>query len=240
MAAQVRLHAFMAACGVASRRKCEEIIRGGNVTVNGNTVSEIGTKIDDASDTVCLDGKRLTRSPEIYYVLNKPAGYITTNSDERDRKTVFDLVRDETRLFAVGRLDRDSEGLLILTNDGSFAQKVSHPRNRIPKTYEVVTGEPLDRRRTGMLEKGMYIDGYRTSPAKVRVCGTRGRDTVSRITLCEGRKRQVRKMYASMGLTVKKLTRIRIGGFSDQTLKQGSYRKLTQEEIDYILQGGDI
>ena len=229
----------MAECGVASRRKCEAIIERGDVTVNGNKVTEVGTKIDDTSDAVSVYGKQLALASKKYYIMNKPAGLVTTNSDELGRQTVFDLIGDKKRLFAVGRLDRDSAGLLILTNDGAFAQEVSHPRNRIPKTYEVLTKEKPEPRQIHMLEKGMYIDGYRTSPAKTSLEGIRNGNTVTRITLCEGRKRQVRKMYASAGLSIKRLRRIRIGGFSDSSLKIGAYRKLKRNEIDLILQGGE-
>jgi pseudouridine synthase len=228
----------MAACGVASRRKCEEIIGQGVVTVNGSVVTEVGTKIDEDSDQVCVHGKKLTLSPKKYYIMNKPAGYVTTNADEFGRKTVFDFLKDQDRIFAVGRLDRDSAGLLILTNDGEFSQEVSHPKNRIPKTYEVFTKGKPNQEQISMLAKGIYIDGYRTSRAKVRLAGMRNGNAVSRITLCEGKNRQVRKMYASVGLPVKRLTRIGIGGFSDRSLKPGAYRRLKKKEIALILQGG--
>ena len=237
MAAQVRLQKYMAACGVASRRKCEEIIAQGAVTVNGDIVTEAGTKIDDNSDEVRVRGKQLILSHKKYYIMNKPSGYVTTNADEFGRNTVFDLIRDKDRIFAVGRLDRDSAGLLILTNDGEFAQKISHPKNQIPKTYEVVTKEKPDKQQIKMLEKGMYIDGYRTSRAKVRLGSGRNGNAVSRITLYEGKNRQVRKMYASVGLSVKRLTRIEIGNFSDRSLKAGAYRKLKKKEIELMLQG---
>jgi 23S rRNA pseudouridine2605 synthase len=235
-----RLHKYMASCGVASRRKCEGIIKAGNVSVNGSAVTEPGTKIDTGSDTVHVNGNKISQPSKKYYILNKPAGYVTSNSDEYGRKTVFDIVTDNGRLFAVGRLDRDSEGLLILTNDGSFAQQVSHPRNGVSKTYEVFTKEKPDKDRIRSLEQGMYIDGYRTAPAEVHIAGRYNGSTVTRITLCEGRKRQVRKMFAAAGLSVKRLKRIRIGNFSDQKLRSGAYRKLKENEIKLILQGGSL
>ena len=235
-----RLHKYMASCGVASRRKCEGIIEAGKVTVNGSAVTEPGTKIDTASDTVYVDGKKLSLPSRKYYILNKPTGYVTSNSDEYGRKTVFNIVKNSTRLFAVGRLDRDSEGLLILTNDGSFAQQISHPRNGISKTYEVITKEKPNKDRIRSLERGMYIDGYRTAPAEVHMAGRRNGGTVTRITLCEGRKRQVRKMFAAAGLSVKRLKRISIGNFSDQNLRSGAYRKLKHHELKLILQRGPL
>ena len=227
----------MAECGVASRRKCEEIIEEGAVTVNGAVVTEKGTKIDEDSDQVRVHGNKLKLSPKKYYIMNKPAGYVTTNEDEFGRKTVFDLLKDKDRMFAVGRLDRDSAGLIILTNDGEFSQEISHPTNRIPKTYEVVTKQKPDQEQIRMMEKGMYIDGYRTSRAHVRLAGMRNGKAVSLITLCEGKNRQVRKMYASAGLSVKKLARIEIGRFSDKSLRSGAYRKLKKKEIELMMQG---
>jgi pseudouridine synthase len=228
----------MAQCGVASRRKCEEMIQDGTVTVNGKTVVELGTVIDDKKDTVLCGGKPITGSAKKYYILNKPSRCITSNSDPQGRKTIFDIIKSEDRLFAVGRLDYDSEGLLIVTNDGSFANRISHPRYQVSKTYEVLTRERPKKDQLAMLEGGMYVEGEKTSKARVKVKGNRNGRTVSAITICEGRKRQVRRMYASAGLTVVSLKRTHIGAFSDTSLKPGSYRKLKKKERELIISGG--
>ncbi len=225
----------MAECGVASRRKCEEFIRMGRVRVNGQTVTRLGTKVDEEKDEVVFNGEKLNAPSRKYYIVNKPSGYITSNSDPGGRKVIFDLVPDNNRLFAVGRLDRDTEGLIVLTNDGEFANNVAHPRNSITKTYEVTTLEFPDERQISLLKKGMLIDGYRTSPAKVKILREVRGKTVTMITICEGRNRQIRKMFDAAGLSVVNLRRTAIGGFRDTKLKPGRSRELSGTELDLIL-----
>lgn len=237
-----RLQKLLARAGVASRRGAEELIRAGRVTVNGK-VAQLGQKADPESDAVKLDNKRLQfPEPEIYFLLNKPEGHITTRSDPEGRPTVFDLVPASLRkrLIAVGRLDYDTEGLLILTDDGQFANRVAHPRYGCTKTYEVkVKGRPGDDR-LDRLRRGMTIDGYRTAPARVVALKRRlgGRQSESNswweIEIQEGRTRQIREMFARIGFPVQRLRRVAIGGVRDPRLPKGSFRELTRSEISRL------
>jgi len=237
--ARVRLQKFMAACGAGSRRRCEEYILQGGVTVNGRVVRELGITIDEENDDVRFRGRRLVLPPRKYYVLNKPRGYVTTARDEYGRPTVFDLVKEKERLFAVGRLDRDSEGLLLLTNDGAFAERVSHPRYGVPKTYEVTVRGRVSRALAARFTEGIFVRGERTAAREASVVSASSGRSVIRIVLCEGKKRQVRRMCAAVGLDVVRLKRIGIGMFSDARLRPGEYRALDGEDRERILAGGN-
>ena len=230
----MRLQKYMAMCGVAARRKCEEMIAAGRVTVNGRVITEMGTQVEE-QDEVLVDGVRITPEEEKRYVLyHKPAGEVTTVSDEKGRETVMDRFRDfPVRLYPVGRLDYDSEGLLLLTNDGALAQRLTHPSCEVDKVYLArVTGNPsneaIDR-----LRRGVYMEGdeRRTYPADVRVVRDESLFSDILVTIHEGRNRQVRRMLDAVGHKVLLLRRVRFGPLELGDLKRGQWRELTQEEI---------
>ncbi len=236
-----RLQRFLARAGVASRRGCEELIREGKVTVDGH-LATLGDKVDPASAVVKVEGKRVeAQATEVYLLLNKPDGYLTTRSDPQGRPTVFDLVPARWRkgLVAVGRLDFHSEGLLVLTTDGELAQRVSHPRYGGSKTYAVkVRGVPreedLDR-----LRRGVVIDGRRTRPARISrrrppTGGRQGTNPWYTVELHEGRTRQIREMFFRIGHPVQKLRRVAIGGLQDPSLPLGACRELSPAEVEKL------
>ncbi len=230
----MRLQKYMAMCGVAARRKCEEMIAAGRVTVNGRLVTEMGTQVEE-NDEVRVDGARITPEEEKRYVLyHKPAGEVTTVSDEKGRETVMDRFRDfPVRLYPVGRLDYDSEGLLLLTNDGGLAQRLTHPSCEVDKVYLArVTGNPsneaIDRLRRGVYMEG---DARRTYPADVRVVRDESLFSDILVTIHEGRNRQVRRMFDAVGHKVLLLRRVRFGPLELGSLRRGEWRELTAEEV---------
>lgn len=229
---KIRLQKYMADCGVASRRKCEEMIIDGRVMVNGITVTELGTKVDE-NDTVLLDGKDLKiNTKKVYILLNKPSGYLTTVSDDFGRPTVLDLVKDEihTRIYPVGRLDLETEGLLIMTNDGDLSYNLTHPKHNFYKTYEVFLNDVPNAGVIERLKKGVIIDGRKTSPAKVDWI----RDNILHISIHEGRNRQIRKMAETLGYKVEYLRRISVGNIVLGNLPLGRFRHLNDNEIRYL------
>jgi 23S rRNA pseudouridine2605 synthase len=239
-----RLQKVMAAAGVASRRASEELIRQGRVTVNGR-VAEVGSKADPAVDAIKVDGKLLGAAPaKSYLLLNKPTGYLTTRSDPEGRPTVFELIapRHRKNLVPVGRLDYLTEGLILLTNDGDLAQKVAHPSHGCTKTYLVkVKGHPK-REAIHKLSAGVVLDGRRTSPAKIQAAEVRGRRAVKEnswwtVEISEGRTRQIREMFYRVGHPVQRLKRVAIGAVQDPRLPVGSYRELTEKEIEGLRRG---
>lgn len=240
MAKPERLQKFIARCGVASRREAENIILSGRVRVNKKIITELGTKIDEDNDKVFLDGERIQPEKKLYYImLNKPKGYVTTVKDEFDRKTVLELVSDiDARLYPVGRLDFDSEGLLLLTNDGDFAYKMTHPTQHIPKKYHAIVNGIADLGHVMKLREGVVIDSYLTKPAKVEIAETRERTTQLNITISEGKNRQIRRMCEAVGLSVIKLTRVSIGAVTLGNLPKGKWRHLTEAEVK-LLNGGE-
>jgi pseudouridine synthase len=236
------LQKVLAQAGIASRRASEQLILDGRVTVNGRTVREMGTKADPAVDDIRVDGRRV-KGPvrHRYILLNKPAGYVTTRSDPQRRRTVLDLLSGVREyVYPVGRLDYDSEGLLLLTNDGDLAARLTHPRHGIERTYEArVAGMP-DQEAVERLRRGIPLDGRRTLPASVtvlnkapatRLASRREAEGILLITIREGRNRQVRRMCEAVGHPVRKLTRKRIGPLTDRRLKPGEWRELTGEEV---------
>ncbi len=231
-----RLQKVLSTAGVASRRASEELIRQGRVSVNGVVVSTLGTKADPHRDEIRVDGRRIkTSAPLRYLLVNKPRGYVTTRRDPQRRRTVMDLLpRHSAYLYPVGRLDFDSEGLLILTNDGELAAALTHPRHEVERVYRVeVTGTP-DARSLERLSRGIVLDGTRTAPAKITVLFSEtehGSDAMLLMTLREGRNRQVRRMCEAVGHPVKRLTRIRIGPLTDKGLRVGQVRELTPAEV---------
>ncbi len=231
----VRLQKILSAAGVASRRNAETMIAAGRVSVNGETVTELGTRADPEADDVRVDGRRLSRPRRRYIALHKPRGYVTTRSDPEHRPTVIDLLGTQEYVYPIGRLDYDSEGLLLLTNDGQFAEHLMHPRYGVEREYEVrVRGvpEPETLRR---LAHGVRLEGRRTAPARVSLAetgrGARGDQSVVAIVLHEGRTRQVRKMLEAVGHPVVRLRRIRVGPIWLGTLKPGEFRELTAQEV---------
>lgn len=234
----VRLQKYMAMCGVASRRNSEVIIQDGRVRVNGDIVRELGTKIEIGNDVVSVDGKQIKLANKKYYImLNKPVGYVSTVNDQFDRPTVVDLVREEikTRIFPVGRLDYDTEGLLILTNDGEFSYKVTHPKFHVDKTYIAVLKGGITIGGLAALRRGVKIDDYTTSPAEVEMLDAENGTTVIKITIHEGKNRQVRKMFEAIGCKVIGLQRISIGRVELGNLPLGRWRHLTSHEVSYLL-----
>jgi pseudouridine synthase len=227
-----RLQKILSQAGIASRRASEQLMIEGRVTVNGTTILELGTKADPARDDIRVDGRRI-KIPErhLYLLLNKPRGYVTTRSDPQKRPTVIDLlVGVREYVYPVGRLDYDSEGLLILTNDGDLAARLTHPRHGVPRVYEVsVRGVP-DAHDMSRLTKGVSIDGHRTQPAEVVSLGP----SRLRITVREGRNRQVRKMCDAIGHPVAELRRVAIGPLRDAKLKVGRWRLLSAPEVERL------
>ena len=235
----VRLQKYMAECGVASRRKCEEIILSGEVYVNGESVQELGTKIDPEKDEVIYKGKKISvPNNKVYILLNKPIGYVTTASDQFHRDTVLDLVKVKERVVPVGRLDMYTSGALILTNDGEFVNIITHPSHEIEKTYTVTVIGIVTKEEVQKLEEGVVIDGeYTTKPAKVKILRTDTETNRSRleIKIHEGKNRQVRKMCDAINKKVVALHRTKIGNIQVKDLKIGTWRYLTNKEIENLL-----
>lgn len=231
----MRLQKYMASCGVASRRKCEELILQGKVTVNGQVVTQLGTQVEEG-DEVCYCGQLITLDNEyVYYMLNKPAGYVTTVQDEKDRPTVIELIGDDKhRVFPVGRLDYNTSGLLILTNDGNLTYELTHPKHHVNKCYEVKVKGTLSDRAQKDLRGGVVIEGKKTYPAELRILKKGVKTTQFHLTIHEGRNRQVRKMCEAVGYPVLSLQRVAIGKLKIGDLKLGEYRKLTREEVGYL------
>ncbi len=239
MAEKVRLQKLLAESGLCSRRKAEEVIRAGRVAVNGRTAS-IGDSALPGKDVVTVDGQRLAQGPEahIYLALHKPRGFVTTMADERGRKCVAQLVADAgARVYPVGRLDKDSEGLLLLTNDGAFAQLATHPSSHVAKTYRVTVRPGVTEEQLGRISTGIELDGQMTAPAKVKVLQQERGRAVLEIVLYEGRNREIRRMCEALGLEVARLKRTAIGPVRLGMLPQGKYRELTKEEVQGVAAG---
>lgn len=231
----MRLNKYIAAAGVCSRRKADELIANGNVRINGAVMKEMGYDVAD-SDTVQVNGRTISAaSKKVYVAVNKPLGYITSMDDDRSRATVAELVADiPERLFPVGRLDYNTTGLLIMTNDGDLTYTLTHPKHEVWKTYIATVSGVISDNRIARLRKGVDIGGFVTSPAKVRVIKQMPRHTVVEISIHEGKNRQVRKMFAAVGNKVQELERVSIGDIRLGRLMSGHYRKLTREEIEYL------
>jgi len=233
---QIRLQKYIALAGIASRRKDEELIRNGLVTVNGKIVTEMGTRVN-GSDVVEVCGKRAKlEENKIYIMLNKPKGYVSTAKDQFSRKTVLDLIDGvKERVYPVGRLDYDTSGLLLLTNDGDFSYRMTHPRHNVNKVYIATVSGEVGMDVVEKFKKGIEIDGYMTSPSTMRVlCKNKEKSTVE-ITIHEGRNRQVRKMCEAVGHPVLDLKRISIGNLTLGNLKEGQWRYLTEFEVESCL-----
>ena len=234
----IRLQKFLANSGIASRRKCEEIILEGKVFVNGQIVKELGTKVNPTVDKVEYCGKQVSISNKfVYILLNKPIGYVTTAKDQFNRDSVLDLVKVKERIVPVGRLDMYTSGALILTNDGDFVYKVTHPKHEITKTYTVTVRGIIENEAVEKLKNGVEIEDYKTRPAKVKILKTDEEKNISRleITIHEGKNRQVRKMCEAVGSKVVALHRSKIGDIGVKDLKLGTWRYLKDFEVKKIL-----
>ena len=233
----IRIQKFFTDCGILSRRAAEEEIKKGRVKING-VVAEVGQKIDPTHDRVEYRGQVIeaTEKPRFTYVmLNKPRGYLSTVTDDRGRHTVTELVADAgVRLYPVGRLDMDSEGLLLLTNDGELTNRLTHPKHEIPKIYHVKIRGTVTAEQVKALSSSMEIDGYRILPVKTELISVKDDTSVLRMTLFEGRNRQIRKMCESQSLTVLRLCRIAIGDLKLGNLAPGKWRYLTKTQVDYL------
>lgn len=232
----IRLQKWLARCGLGSRRACEQLIEQGRVLVNGQKAT-LGMKVDPEQDTILVDGKPVREPPKpVYLILHKPRGFVTTRSDPHAKRTIMELIADvPVPVFPVGRLDADSEGLLLLTNDGELANRLLHPRYKMPKTYRVwVKGLPGESALRALRE-GVMLEEGRTSPAKVRLLKAAPLESLLEITLREGRKRQIRRMCQAVGHPVRRLVRIAFGPLRlPRDLPPGKWRWLTQEEVEAL------
>ncbi len=231
-----RLQRVIAASGIASRRKAEELIRLGRVSVNGAVVTELGTRVDPERSIVRVDGKRIKRQVHRYVVLNKPTGFITTTDDERDRRTVMELIPSKPRLFPVGRLDRDTEGLLLFTNDGEVANRVMHPRYGITKEYLVLTDQKPSDATMSKARTGLEIDGKHVVPNEFRIVRETTQGVLLSVVVHEGMNRVVRRMMEAIGVPVLHLQRSRIGPLSVAGIAPGTFRDLTPGELTSLMQ----
>lgn len=233
---KIRLQKFIADSGLMSRRAAETEIENGNVSVNGH-VAGIGDKVDPMRDSVTYRGKKVpyARREHVYIMINKPRGYLSSTSDDRGRKCITELLdRIDARIYPVGRLDLISEGLLLLTDDGELKNRLTHPSHSLPKVYRVKVAGQVSDEALDILTSPLIIDGYKIRPVEVAVGASDESGTVLKMTLTEGRNRQIRKMCEQAGLTVKRLSRISIGNLKLDGLPVGKWRHLTKEEVDYL------
>lgn len=231
----MRLNKFLSSCGVASRRKCEEIIEANRVAVNGKIVSELGTIIDENKDIVTVDGEvKVLPTEFVYLKMNKPKGYACTASDEKGRKTIFDLIESNVRLFNIGRLDYDTEGLILLTNDGDFANKVMHPKFQCEKEYHVTIEGQIKESELAVLRNGVVENGVRMPEARVKLLEFDGRRSKLSVVIDEGQNHQVRRMFDCLGRQIYLLKRVRIGNVRLGGLFRGKTKPLTDEEINFF------
>lgn len=234
--AEERLQKYLASAGVASRRASETLILEGHVAVNGKIVRELGTKVVPGQDKVSVDGKPVQQEEKlVYLLLNKPAGYVTTMKDTHDRLTVIDLVADVPyRVFPVGRLDYETEGLLLLTNDGEFAYRMTHPKFKMVKTYVAVVQGRVTPERLALLKNGVQLEDGKTAPAQVKILRQENHKTVVEISIHEGRNRQVRRMFKAIKNPVLELKRISVGSLTLKGVNTGEYRYLTDAELKKV------
>ena len=224
----MRINKYIASSGYCSRRKAEELIKNGKVTINGSIVYDLSSIVNELEDIVCIDGKRITIEEEkIYLVLNKPKGYITTSHEQFDRKYIMELIDEKYRVFPVGRLDMDTEGLIILTNDGEFANELAHPRNKVYKTYIAKLDFDVSNEEIIKLRNGVDIGGYITHKAIVN----RLKKYVVEVKIAEGKNRQVRKMFKAINKKVIKLKRTAIGGLTLEDIPVGKYKRYSLDEL---------
>jgi 23S rRNA pseudouridine2605 synthase len=227
----LRLNRYLSMCGVASRRKADELIENGRVEVNRKVVKDLGTKVNPACDSVFVDGKRVGHIQEhVYLVMNKPKDAITTLSDEKGRNTVMKFVRSKQRVYPIGRLDRNTTGVLLFTNDGEFAHHLMHPRHEVPKSYKVTIDKPIEKAHLRSLRTGVQLEDGMTAPADVVILPG-GKKREIGITIHEGRNKQVRRMFEKLGYEVTKLDRVAYGPITKEGLARGEVRSLSQREV---------
>lgn len=228
----IKLQKFLASCGVASRRECERLIADGRVTVNG-AIAELGSRIEASTDTIKFEGTVLSNEQNVYIVLNKPKGVVTSVKDTHERKTVLDLITGiDARIFPIGRLDMDVTGTLLLTNDGELTHRLSHPKFGIDKFYLAWVAGPVGHEALRRLRKGVQLEDGMTAPARANIVKKEGNSTLIRLTIHEGRKRLVKRMCAAVGHPVQDLRRTRIGTIESRGLMPGEWRYLNEDEID--------
>ena len=236
---EMRLQKFLAECGVASRRKCEQLIQQGKMKVNGVIVTELGTKVTPKKDTIIYNGKKLEiENIFVYILLNKPIGYVTTAKDQFNRDSVLDLIKIKQRIVPVGRLDMYTSGALLLTNDGQFVYKITHPKHEIEKTYNATVSGIVTNKDIEKLQQGVQIENYKTKPAKAKILKIDKEKNISRIQIIihEGKNRQVRKMCEAIGKKVVALHRSKIGSIDVKDLELGKWRYLTTKEVQSLIQ----
>lgn len=232
---EARLQKIISEAGIASRRKAEELILDGKVSVNNKTVHELGTKADPQKDLIKVDGKKIDiKKEKIYIALNKPFGVISSRKDEKDRETVIDLIDSNEYMYPIGRLDYDSSGLIILTNDGQITNNLIHPKFEVEKVYIVYIEGNINDRVISKFERGIRLDDGYTAPAKIEILSEEDNLSVLEVIIHEGKNRQIRRMFDALGYKVVKLKRIRIGNIKLENLKPGEYRNLTREEVNWI------
>ena len=228
-----RLNKFLAECGVGSRRKCDVLIQEGRIAVDGKVVQSPGQSVDESRAVVTVDGRKVSAAIKLVYILlNKPKGYVTTVSDELGRKTVLELIPNGARVFPVGRLDKDTTGALLLTNDGDLTYKLTHPKYNVEKVYQVLLSQPITEKYVKKLQNGIMLEDGVTRPCFVKIIG-KDKRTVE-LTLMEGRKREIRRMLQALGYDVLKLKRTKFATLSLIKLSPGKWRYLTEEEIEKI------
>jgi 23S rRNA pseudouridine2605 synthase len=232
--AEQRLQKVLAAAGIDSRRKCEELILSGQVRVNRKVIDELPAFVDPEKDIITVYGKKIRTAQKVYYLLNKPKGVICTNSDPQSRKKAIDLVRTSERIFCVGRLDADTTGLIILTNDSELTNRLTHPRYGITKTYVVRINGEIAGEQVEKLKKGVWLAEGKTGRASVKILKRRHNESLIEITIRQGLNRQVRRMLANLGLPVKSLTRTCFGKLTIRGLSVGKFRTLTSSEVAHL------
>ena len=231
----MRINKYIANAGIASRRKADELIKAGKVKVNGKVMSQPGYDVADR-DEVLVEGKPVQSTEnKVYYAMNKPLGVITSVNDDRGRMTVVDIMSDvEERVFPVGRLDYNTSGLLLLTNDGDFANRIMHPGHRMDKTYRVRVAGNISKMKISVLRAGVRLGKFKTAPARVDVITWNRHSMILEVTIHEGKNRQIRRMFEAVGYPVQELERISIGNMKLGHLKPGQYRKLSRRELEYF------
>lgn len=232
--AKQRLQKVLAAAGVASRRKCEEVILEGMVRVNGEVVDSLPAFVDPEKDIITADGRKIHAAQKVYFLLNKPKGVICTNSDPQGRKKAIDIVHARERIFCVGRLDIESTGIIILTNDNELANRLTHPRYGLAKTYVVNIRGELGGEQIEKLKRGVWLSDGKTGRAAIKILKRSHKESLAEVTIREGLNREVRRMFAKMGLPVRSLTRTRIGKINARGLGIGKFRSLTKAEVEYL------
>jgi 23S rRNA pseudouridine2605 synthase len=230
---KVRLNKFLSECGIASRRKSEEFINDGRISLNGKLVTELSTIVDTETDSVTLDGEKIKPQKHVYFLLNKPRGFITTTSDEKERKKVTDLIKTNQKIFPVGRLDYHTTGVLLLTNDGDFSNFLTHPKNKVPRVYKATLNRKLEEDDRLKLLKGLILDGRKSHFHQIEFIKKNIREKVKVVTN-EGRNHFVKRMFETIGYRVTNLERTEFGSFTIENIPVGHYIKLSYHDIEKI------